>query len=149
MSASLQSMWEKLAAAIGRPELIGDAKFETSKARVANAEELDEIIAQVMKTRTLEENLAYYEGQGVTVGPIYDISNLIDHPYIRGREVLQDFDYEGMQRLPMHQSFPRLSETPGSVRAPAPELGQDNAEILSELGYNSTLQKQLTEKGIF
>lgn len=149
MSASMQSMWEKLAHAIGQPELIIDPRFETSSARIENQAELDAIISGVMKTRTLDENLEYFESQGVTVGPICDISDLIDHPYIRGREVLQDFEAEDMDRLPMHQSFPRLSETPGSVRSPAPNLGQDNADILSELGYNPERQRELSEKGVF
>ena len=149
MSASMQSMWEKLADSIGRPELKTDPRFESSLARIENQVELDAIIAEVMATRTLAENLEYFESQGVTVGPICDISDLIDHPYIRGRGVLQDFEAEGMDRLPMHQSFPRLSETPGSVRSPAPKLGQDNSDILSELGYDANQQCELSKKGIF
>lgn len=148
MSASMQSMWEKLARAIGQPGLIGDARFATSSSRIENLAELDGIIADAMRTRTLDENLEFFESQGVTVGPICDISDLIDHPYIRGREVLQDFEAEGMDRLPMHQCFPRLSKTPGSVRSPAPKLGQDNAEILNELGYSSAEQQVLTNKGV-
>lgn len=136
MSASMQSMWEKLAAAIGRPELNDDPRYATSRARVEHTTELDAIIAETMKTRTLDENLAFFEAEGVTVGPICDISDLIDHPFIRGREVLQDFEYEGMERLPMHQTFPRLSATPGVVRAPAPRLGEHTAEILAELGVD-------------
>ena len=148
MSASMQSMWEKLARAIGRPELINDPKYQTSKARIDNSVELDQIIADVMATRTLEDNLAYYEANGVTVGPICDIADLIDHPYIREREVLQDYEDVDLERLPMHQAFPRLSETPGAVRAPAPKLGQDNADILTELGYDSSAQKALAEGGV-
>lgn len=149
MSASMQSMWEKLADAIERPELKSDPRFETSIARIENQADLDHIIAGVMKTRTLDENLKYFESRGVTVGPICDIADLIDHPYVRGREVLQDFEYDGMARLPMHQAFPRLSETPGTVRAPAPTLGQDNADILDELGYDAHHQDALSKKGIF
>ena len=149
MSASMQSMWEKLADAIERPELKSDPRFETSIARIENQADLDHIIAGVMKTRTLDENLKCFESRGVTVGPICDIADLIDHPYVRGREVLQDFEYDGMARLPMHQAFPRLSETPGTVRAPAPTLGQDNADILDELGYDAHHQGALSKKGIF
>ncbi|MBV7395753.1 CaiB/BaiF CoA transferase family protein [Mameliella sediminis] len=148
MSASMQSMWEKLAQAIGRAELVEDPKFRTAQARVQNAAELDEIIAAAMKTRTLDENLDFFESRGVTVGPICDISELIDHPYIRGREVLQDFDYDGMARLPMHQSFPRLSATPGSVRAPAPKLGQHTAEVLAGVGIAETDYRDLAARGI-
>lgn len=148
MSASMQSMWEKLAQAIGRAELVEDPKFRTAQARVQNAAELDEIIAAAMKTRTLDENLDFFESRGVTVGPICDISELIDHPYIRGREVLQDFDYDGMARLPMHQSFPRLSATPGSIRAPAPKLGQHTAEVLAGVGIAETDYRDLAARGI-
>jgi len=149
MSASMQSMWEKLAHAIGRPELIEDPRYATSRARVENHESLDAIISEAMQTRTLEENLDYYEAEGVTVGPICDIADLIDHPYIRGRGVLQDYDDPDMERLPMHQVFPRLSETPGTVRRPAPGLGQDTADLLAELGYDAKERALLAERGIF
>lgn len=148
MSASMQSMWEKLATAIGRPELNDDPRYATSRARVEHAEELDAIIAENMKTRTLDENLTFFEAHGVTVGPICDISDLIDHPYIRGREVLQDFEYEGMERLPMHQAFPRLSATPGAVRAPAPRLGEHTAEILAELGIDDPARARPAREGV-
>lgn len=148
MSASMQSMWEKLAKAIGRPELVDDPRYATAAARVRNAEELDGIIADVMRRRTLAENLEYYEAHGVTVGPICDIADLIDHPYIRGRGVLQDFEDPDLDRLPMHQVFPRLSGTPGSIRRPAPRLGEDNAEILDELGYGEEAQRGLGERGV-
>ncbi|WP_417522452.1 CaiB/BaiF CoA transferase family protein [Marinovum sp.] len=147
MSASMQSMWEKLAAAIGRPELCDDPRYATSRARVEHAAELDAIIAANMKTRTLDENLAHFEARGVTVGPICDISDLVDHPYIRGREVLQDFECDGMARLPMHQTFPRLSATPGAVRAPAPRLGEHTAEILAELGIDDPGQARRAKEG--
>lgn len=148
MSASMQSMWEKLAVAIGRADLLEDPKYKTSRARIENSEELDRIIAEAMKARTLEENLAYYEAQGVTVGPICDIADLIDHPYIRGRGVLQDFDHPELERLPMHQVFPRLSDTPGSIRRAAPELGQDNAELLAEFGVKPAELQRLSQEGV-
>lgn len=149
MSASMQSMWEKLARAIKLPELIDDPNYKTSAARVENAEALDDIIANVMLTRTLQENLDYYETQGVTVGPVLDISDLIDHPYLRGRGVLLDFEDDDLERLPMHQVFPRLSKTPGAIKRPAPKLGQDNDSLLAELGYDADERELLVKKGIF
>ncbi len=147
MSASMQSMWEKVAHAIGRPELIEDPRFVTPTSRIENAVALDEIISAAMQTRTLEENLAYYAEAGVTVGPICDIGDLLDHDYIRGRGVLEDFEDPDLDRLPMHAVFPRLSETPGSVRTPAPELGQHNAEILAALGHGETEILNMRKRG--
>ncbi|MEM9783560.1 MAG: CoA transferase [Pseudomonadota bacterium] len=148
MSASMQSMWEKLAGAIDRPDLVEDTRFATARARVEHAADLDEIVAAAMARRTLDENLAHFGALGVTVGPICDIADLIDHPYIRGREILQDFEDTDLGRLPMHQAFPRLSATPGAVRAPAPELGQHNTAILAELGYAEEARADLAGKGV-
>lgn len=148
MSASMQSMWEKLADAIGRSDLKTDPRYRTSLDRIKNHESLDEIIAGAMMTRTLDENLEYFETRGVTVGPICDIADLVDHPYIRGRGVLETFDDPDMGSLPMHQVFPRLSETPGAIRRAAPALGEDNANLLSELGYDRAAQDALSGKGV-
>lgn len=74
--------------------------------------------------------------QAVTVGPICDVSDLVDHPYVRGRGVLHDYEYDSMERLPMQQNFPRLSTTQGAVRASAPRLGHHTAEIQAELGFD-------------
>jgi crotonobetainyl-CoA:carnitine CoA-transferase CaiB-like acyl-CoA transferase len=45
--------------------------------------------------------------------------------------------------LPMHDVVPRLSATPGALRRPAPALGEHNAELLRELGYDSDAITQL------
>lgn len=148
MSASMQSMWEKLAEAIGQPELIDDPRFKTPRARIENAAELDEIIATDFASRTLNENLEYFEGRGVTVGPICDASDLIDHPFMRGREVLRDYDDADLGSIPMHTAFPRLSETPGCVRTPAPRLGEHNEALLAELGYDQAATAALRVKGV-
>jgi crotonobetainyl-CoA:carnitine CoA-transferase CaiB-like acyl-CoA transferase len=48
----------------------------------------------------------------------------------------------------MHQVFPRLSDTPGTIRTPAPEIGQDNAALLSELGDDTAAQGKLNERRV-
>lgn len=52
-----------------------------------------------------------------------------------------------MGELPMHNVIPRLSETPGAIRTPAPELGQHNSELLGEIGYTEQDIKRLVETG--
>jgi len=48
-----------------------------------------------------------------------------------------------MGQLPMHNVVPRLSETPGAIRRPAPAVGQHNTEIFDELGLDAATQAQL------
>lgn len=148
MSATMQSMWERLAAAIGQPELVEDPRFLTNPDRVQNRAELEAIVGEFFAQRTAEENLAYFEERGITVGPICDIADLMAHPYIQGREVVKTYADPDHGALPMHAPFPRLSVTPATVRAPAPERGQNSDEVLAEIGLTAEQIAALRDKGI-
>ena len=76
------------------------------------------------------------------------LGSMISAAVMRDRGVLQDYEDADMDRLPMHNVFPRLSETPGAVRRAAPELGQDNQALLAELGYDQAAQQVLARDGV-
>ena len=148
MSATMQSMWEKLAAAIGQPELIEDPRFLTNPDRLRNRAELEGIVGAFFAEKTVAENLSYFEERGITVGPICDIADLMEHPYIQGREVVKTYGDPDHWSLPMHAPFPRLSETPATVRGPAPKQGQHSDEVLAEIGLTPDQIAALRDKGI-
>jgi formyl-CoA transferase len=148
LSASMQAMAERLFNTIGRSDLISDSRFLSNADRVAHNDELDPIVAEFMASHTQEENLEIFQQAGVTVGPVYDIGQLMEHPYIRGREVLVNVPDTDLGELPMHNVIARLSGTPGALRTPAPALGQHNRELLGELGYDSEDIRQFSETGI-
>ncbi len=148
LSASMQSMWEKVATAIGRPELVEDGRFRTGRDRVENMDALDAIVGGFIAARTLQDNLDHFAAGGVTVGPICDPTDLIDHEYIRGRAVLEDFPDDDHGTIPLHTPFPRLSATPGTIRSPAPQLGEHTDEILALLGRSEAERARLREAGI-
>ena len=148
LSASMQSMWEKVAIAIGRRELIEDPRFRTGRDRVDNMYELDDIVGGFIGAKTLQENLDHFGAAGVTVGPICDPTDLIDHEYIRGRAVAEDYPDADHGTIPLHTPFPRLSETPGTIRAPAPELGEHTDEVLALLGRGAADCERLRKAGI-
>ena len=132
MSGSMQSMAERIFNAIGRPDLIDDPRFRTNDDRLANRDALDAIIGAFIAKRSRDENLALFDGAGVTVGPVCSVAELVDHPYVVGREILvEPSDPNGS--LPMHNVVTRLSVTPGSIHRPAPALGEDTEAILAEL----------------
>jgi crotonobetainyl-CoA:carnitine CoA-transferase CaiB-like acyl-CoA transferase len=132
LSGSMQSMAMRLFDTLGRPELKNDARFKTNAARVANRNELDTIIGGFMRERTQAQNLALFEAAGVTVGPVCSMADLVDHPFIRGREAMVELEDADMGSVPMHNIIPRLSASPGGFRRPAPRLGEHTNEILSE-----------------
>ncbi len=148
LSASTQKMAERTFRAIGRADLVSDPRYRTNGERVKRAAELDAIIGAFIARRTQSENVAYFDAAEVTIGPIYDVAQIVEDPHILERELLADYPDADMGRFPMHNVVPRLMGTPGSIRTPAPKLGQHNEEILKSLGLNSAEIKNLKEKGI-
>jgi formyl-CoA transferase len=141
-------MTERLFVSIGRPDLIGNPRYRTNADRVENAAELDAIIGQFVGKMTLAENVAFFEEHEVTIGPIYDISQILDDPHFIEREVIADYPDPDMGAFPMHHVVPRLSGTPGSIRTPAPSLGQHNREILAEVGVDEARYRELVLQGV-
>lgn len=148
LSASMQAMAERLFKTIGMPELIDDPKYKTNTDRVANNDELDPIVGDFMASRTQAELLDLFEKADVTVGPVADIEQLMDHPYINDRAIIVDVPDADMGRVPMHNVIPRMSGTPAALRSSAPELGQHNQEIYAELGLGQDDLDRLGGKGI-
>jgi formyl-CoA transferase len=148
LSASIQKMAERLFRSIGRPELIDDPKFRTNADRVRNATELDAIIGAFIAERTQAENVAFFEGAEVTIGPIYDTSQILEDPHFIEREVVADYPDLEMDTLPMHHVVPRLGGTPGALRTPAPGLGEHNRSVLAEIGIDEARYAELVTSGV-
>ncbi|HDL17356.1 MAG TPA: CoA transferase, partial [Rhizobiales bacterium] len=152
LSASIQSMVDRLFRAIGRPELIDDPRFATNAQRVKNAAQLDAIIGAFVAERSQRDNVAFFEAKQVTIGPIYDVSQILEDPHIIARELLADYPDAHMGQLPMHGVVPRMMGTPGSIRTPAPALGEHNREVLAGVGicdedYDRLLAEGVASKG--
>jgi crotonobetainyl-CoA:carnitine CoA-transferase CaiB-like acyl-CoA transferase len=148
LSASTQKMAERTLRAVGRPELIDDPRYRTNAERVKNAAELDAIIGAFVAGRTQAENVTFFEQAEVTIGPIYDVSQILEDPHFVEREILADYPDEDMGAFPMHHVVPRLMGTPGAIRSPAPRLGQHNRELLAELGFDEEKYSEMASAGI-
>jgi len=147
LSASTQKMAERVLRSIGRPELAGDPRYRTNAERVKHAGELDAVIGAFVAQRTQAENVAFFEQAEVTIGPIYDISQIVEDPHVLERELLADYPDPDMGAFPMHHVVPRLAGTPGSIRTPAPRLGEHNRALLAELGVNDAAYAALLASG--
>jgi crotonobetainyl-CoA:carnitine CoA-transferase CaiB-like acyl-CoA transferase len=134
LSASMQSMAQRLFQVMGREDLIRDPRFATNTDRVRHNDAIDAIVAAFMRERTQAENLALFDRVGVTVGPVCDAADLMTHRYVAEREVLVELPDDEMDALPMHNIVPRLTGTPGAFRLPAPGIGDHTREILGAIG---------------
>ena len=147
LSASTQKMAERLFRSIGRGELIDDPRYRTNALRVTHRQELDAIIGGFIGQRTQADNVRFFEQREVTIGPIYDISQIIQDPHVLERELIAEYPDPDMGSLPMHHVVPRLSATPGSVRTPAPMIGQHNRALLAAIGIDAERYAELLASG--
>lgn len=148
ISASTQDMTAKLLRVLGLEHLIDDPRFKTNADRLAHVDELDELIGARIRERTLEENLRLFDEVGVTGAPVYSTDQLVEDPHVKGREIIVELPDKDMGRVPMHNVVARLSETPGAIRHPAPELGEHNEEILGALGLSPADVEALRSEGV-
>lgn len=148
LSASMQSMWEKLAITIDAKELINDKRFITNTDRMNNQDDLDDVISQFIIRYNRDDLLAIFSKEGITVGPVLDISEIIEHPYVIDRNILINQVNSEFGNILMHQAFPRLSKTPGKVTSSAPSVGENTSDILKEIGITPAQIEQLRKKNI-
>ena len=148
LSASMQSMWEKLAITIGAQQLINNPKFLTNSDRLSNQDDLDDVISNFIKKFDRDPLLKLFSEKGITVGPVLDISEIIEHPYVLDRKILIEHYNNNYGNILMHQAFPRLSKTPGKVKSSAPSIGENTNDILKEIGLTKSQIEKLRENKI-
>lgn len=148
LSASMQAMAERLFKAIGRPELIDDPRFKTNADRVANNDELDPIIAEFMASRTQAELVEFFTERAITVGPIYNVDDLVEDEFVLAREILCNYPDADMGTMPMTGIAAHLDATPGRIRRPAPALGEHNEEVFGGIGLDAEARAKLREDNV-
>ena len=148
LSASTQKMAERLFRSIGRADLIDDPRYRNNEQRVRHASELDAILGAFIAQRSQADNVIFFESAEVTIGPIYDVSQLVQDPHVLERELIADYPDPDMGAFPMHHVVPRLSGTPGAVRTLAPVLGEHNRIVLAEVGIDALQYEALRAEGV-
>ena len=148
MSASIQTMAERVFRMIGREDMIKDPRYDSNNTRMQHREEVDAAVGGWIKTKTLSEVLQVFEEQSITASAVYDQPDILADPHVIEREVVVELPDEEVGGLPMHNVGPRLSETPGALRMRAPKRGEHSTALLEELGLSADEIEDLKEKGV-
>ena len=134
IGANKDSLWQRLAEAMGMPELGTDARYATHLARGHNQLELDERINAWTATLTVDEVDALMIKYSIPAGRVYRAPEMLADPHFQARDAIIEVETERYGKLKMQGAFPKMSATPSGVRSPAPSIvGQHNAEIYGEL----------------
>jgi len=133
LSAATDDTARRFFAAIDRQDLLEDPRFATAAARHDNRDALVAELSKEFAVRTREEVLQLSEQHRLTIGPVYDIADVLADEHYRARETVVEMD----DGTVLTNVVPRLSRTPGALRLPAPALGEHNAEVYGELGLDA------------
>lgn len=133
MGANQDSVFARLAEAMGQPALAADPHYADHVARGEHQDELDEIIAGWTATMEADPLLDVLEDHGVPAGRIFRAPEMLTDPHFQARDAIVDVAHPLFERLKMQNVFPKLSRTQGTVRWPGPELGAHNAEVYGGL----------------
>jgi len=134
LSGSTPQVARRVFEIIGRPEMNADPRFADNSARVKHRALVDEAVGAWFAEHDRDEALRVMRESGATVGPVYSAADAAEDVHFKMRGVVVEVEDAEFGSLPMHNIVPRLSDTPGVWRRPAPALGEHTEEILAEFG---------------
>ncbi|MFT5485296.1 MAG: formyl-CoA transferase [Paracoccaceae bacterium] len=137
IGANQDSVWARMAEAMGRPELATDERYATHGARGINQIELDELISDWTKDFPVAELEELLHAHGIPNGKINRAPEMLEDPQFQARDAIIRVDDPEFGNIAMQNVAPKLSETQGTVRHTGPALGEHNDYVWGELAGNS------------
>ncbi|HNB94840.1 MAG TPA: CoA transferase [Microthrixaceae bacterium] len=149
ISGNQDTVFKRLADAMGRPELADDERYATHNARGANQAELDELIAEWSKGLTSAELEELLNRHSVPNGKIYTAPDMLADAHFAARKAIVTMAHPQLGDFPMQNVVPKLSDTPGEVRWVGPELGEHTDEVLGDvLDLDEAARSALRDAGV-
>lgn len=149
IAAGNDKLFGTLCKVIGNPGLAADEKFKTNGQRVLNLSVLTETLEQSLSLKTTEEWLRELNDAGVPCGPINKISQVLNNPQIKSRDMVAETVNSRGTKLTVPGIPVKLTKSPGKISMAAPLLGEHNFDILKdELGYSHESIMELINEGV-
>ena len=133
VGAANQRNWERLLRLIDAPGLGEDPRFATNRDRMINREALESALNAIFVRRSSSDWLDVMEKGDLPAGPVLDVREMHEDPQTRAREMIVPVDHPVAGRVETLGPPVKFSQTPGSVRRPAPRLGEHTEEVLQAL----------------
>ncbi len=133
IAAGGDNVFQRLAAAMGMPELAEDKRYSTSRERIARADELEALLADWVGQQMFADIDKRFADANVPFGGIYTAEDISQDPHYAARENLATVSDEDEGDIVMPAVIPKMSETPGRIAHAGPAIGSYNDEIYGEL----------------
>ncbi|HEX5328106.1 MAG TPA: CoA transferase [Acetobacteraceae bacterium] len=131
------AQWAKLFAAIGRPELSGDPRFGSVRARSDNIDALYAALAEGLRARGTEEWLAILRPLDIPCGPAATLPQLLENDYLKQTGFFARHEHPSEGPMTVTAIPAEFSASPPALRRLCPRLGEHTDEVLREIGLDS------------
>jgi len=146
LTVSNDRMFERLSEAI--PSLQGEERYSTHIKRTSCVEELNDIVAAWIKSLPVLDVCRILEEKGLAYSLVYSVKDIVEDPQYAARGTIASVEHPHIGELKMPAVQPRFSETPAPPIKPAPALGADTDDILSQLvGFSVEHIAELRQAG--
>ena len=127
------TLWAKFCEHVDRQALVSDKRFQTNADRTENHAQLFPILSEILSQRTTDDWIDALSKIGVPCGPINAMDKVVTHPQVQAREMITRVAHRITGEVEVPGVPIKLSETPGSIDAPAPTLGEHTTQVLTDL----------------
>jgi crotonobetainyl-CoA:carnitine CoA-transferase CaiB-like acyl-CoA transferase len=134
---------------IGGEGLVSDARFATAEARSRNADELDALVAAWIGARTADEVERVFREEGIAGIRVLEVPEIFTDEHYAARASIVEVPDAELGSVALQAPVPRLSETPGAIKHPGPELGRDTAGLVAELDFTAEELELGRAKGVW
>ena len=142
--------WVRFCRASGQLQWLDDVRFGSSAGRKQHEEVLNKLISDWTLTCDAQVIMQTLQAAGIHAAAVSTMQDLFSDPQIAFRRVWQEAEHPEIGPHHYRMVSYQLSDTPGSVRGPAPCLGEHNEQVfMSWLGMSTTEYRELLEQGAF
>ena len=129
--------WDALVRVLGSPEVLKAPDWRNFLYRIGNTEDLYALMLELTQKYTMIELFEAGKREGVPIAPILNVEDFYNSPHTKAREYFREVDHPIAGKADYPGPPYRWSETPASIKRPAPCLGEHNEEIYcKELGFS-------------
>ena len=133
ITANTERMWQGLARALGREDLLADPKYATNKDRLAHREVLWPILDEAFRARPADEWLPLLEAEEIPVGVVNTLDRVVSDPQILHRDMVLNLESADGRRSGVMGNPIKFKDADAEARSYPPDLGADTSAVLREV----------------
>jgi len=148
LGISSDRQFQRLCTALGHAEWANDPRFRVNRDRVANVEELENLIATVLRTQPTPHWVALLDESDIANDAIQSPGQVLNDPQAAALDLFTQINLTGEQPIVLPRLPIGLSLTPAAAQGPPPSTGEHGRSILQEAGFSDAEIDQLISAGV-